>query len=116
MAGTQLTELFYSGDWFKEVDWVPVVSVDLGESYEWDEFHAWYSPSARRYFWASGAGCSCNDFSDGIGGESDFENGDRPALMAAIGRYFDEQYRNHPSERVRALSDANGFNPKEVGK
>lgn len=114
MSGTNIRDVFYSDrDWLDGLDWVPVVSVDLGGGYDWDEFHAWYSPTERRYFWGSGSGCSCNSFDDDFYNLSDFEDGDRPALMAAIGRYFDEQYLNHPQERVRALAEANAFNPQE---
>lgn len=115
MSGTEIKDLFYGNrEWLDGLDWVPVTSVDLGGGYDWDEFHAWYSPSARRYFWGSGSGCSCNSFSDDFYNVSDFEDGDRPALMAAVGRYFDGQYLNRPMERVTALSDVNGFDPRNV--
>ena len=63
-------------------DWVEVA--DLGEGgYEWTEFKAFYSPSARRYFWHGGSGCSCNSWRDDLNSADDFENGDKAVLLRA---------------------------------
>ena len=63
-------------------DWVEVS--DLGEGgYEWTEFKAFYSPSARRYFWHGDSGCSCNSWRDDLDSAADFENGDKAALLRA---------------------------------
>ncbi|AXA97611.1 hypothetical protein [Microbacterium sp. PM5] len=98
-----------------DLDFVPVVDVDLGESYEWDEFHAWYSPSRRAYFWASGAGCSCNSFADDLRSLDDFENGRaRADVMAALNRYFDGQYYDRSQQRADALYTVNAFRPTEA--
>lgn len=104
----ELSDIFYY-EWHEGLDWVPVVSVDIGGGYDWDEFHAWYSPSARKYFWGSGSGCSCNSFSQEFYGPEDFSNGNRDALKSALGLYFDETYLNHNEERVRALSAVRDF-------
>lgn len=101
------------GTWWRELDWVPVVSVDLGGGYDWNELHAWYSPSQRVYYWGSGSGCSCNSWREYFSSVADFENGQtRADLMAGIGRYFDDQYRDYPTDRVAALAEANAFSPK----
>jgi hypothetical protein len=63
-------------------DWVTVA--DLGEGgYEWAIFRAFYSPSARRYFWHGDAGCSCNDWNEDLSTSADFENGDKNAMLRA---------------------------------
>lgn len=98
-------------------DWVSVVSIDEGGGYDWAEFHSWYSPVARRYFWGSGAGCSCNYFAEGFSGFGDFASGDRPALMAAIREFADDHgYRIRPTELVDALMAANAFDPRKVAR
>lgn len=110
MSAKQLTDVVYDFEGLYDLDFIPVVSVDLGISYEWDEFHAWFSPSRQMYFWGSGSGCSCNSFADGFRSIQDFENGrERSDVMAALNRYFDAQYENHPQERVAALYDVNSF-------
>lgn len=96
------------------MDLVPVTSVNLGGGYDWDEFHAWYSPSRRVYYWASDSGCSCNSFGDGLDSIDDFENGrSRADVMAGANRYFDDQDTNPAQERVRVLHEINSFNEKE---
>lgn len=63
-------------------DWVEVA--DLGEGgYSWTEFKAFYSPSARRYFWHGDSGCSCNGWSDDLSTVADFGDGDLAALLRA---------------------------------
>lgn len=71
-------------------DWVHVASIDEGGGYDWTEFHAFWSPTDRRYFWAGDAGCSCNAWGDGIHGAGDFENGDRSALTRAIRAFVND--------------------------
>lgn len=110
-----LDDLYIRFDGFDALDFVPVVDVDLGEAYEWDEFHAWYSPSRRAFFWASGSGCSCNSFGDELTSLDDFENGQsRADVMAAVNRYFDGQYMDRPQERVAALHTINAFRANDV--
>lgn len=115
MPGTDIASLFEYGRLDTEgLDFVPVVSVDLGESYEWDEFYAWYSPSRRAYFWISGSGCSCNSIHDDVGSLDDFENGRaRSDVMAALNAYFDSRYRVSNSDRAAALYEVNSFRPSE---
>ena len=65
-------------------DWVEVATLEDGRmDYEWAEFRAFYSPSARRYFWHGDSGCSCNSWGDEVQGVEDFENGDRASLLRA---------------------------------
>lgn len=100
MSGTALENVLwddYSTDapWFKNVDWIPVTSIDLGGGYEWEEFHAWYSPSARLYYYGSGSGCSCNSFADDYHQLEDFESTPRKEeLRAAALRFIDRSYRS----------------------
>ena len=65
-------------------DWVEVA--ELGDEmggYDWTEFKAFYSPSARRYFWHGGSGCSCNSWGEDVHRAGDFEDGDRASLLRA---------------------------------
>lgn len=116
MSGTDIKDVF-DWRWAPEqlesvADWVPVVTMDDGGGYDWRTFHGWYSPTARRYFWGSGAGCSCNDFTEDFRSVGDFENGDRPALMAALRRFAEESYGFRPTALVDALTATNAFNPR----
>lgn len=112
MSGTPVEHVLseYSFKGLDALDFVPVASVSFGGGYDWDEFHAWYSPSRRMFFWASGSGCSCNSIGDDICSVDDLENGrDRRDVMAAIGRYFDDRYGDKPGDRVEALGEINAF-------
>jgi len=119
MAGTELSDLLehtYGLEELKNSDLVPVVSVNLGSGYDWEEFHAFFSPSRRRFFWASGAGCSCNSWHDGLRTLDDFENGvSRADVMAAMNRFFDEseEYRSSRVDRIAKLAEVNSFNVRE---
>ena len=117
MTKTALDDMVYgmSDDFRRDIaDWVPVVTMDDGGGYDWTTFHAFYSPAERRYFWAGGAGCSCNYWGEDISSVGDFENGDRPALMAALRRFAEEHdYTFRATDLVDALTEANAFNPKE---
>lgn len=64
-------------------DWVEVALLGDGGGWDWTDFNAFYSPSARRYFWHGDSGCSCNSWGDSLGDADSFENGDRAALLRA---------------------------------
>ena len=66
------------------------------------------SPTARQYFWPGGAGCSCNDWAEGLYTPADFESGDRAALTRSI-RSFAEQYRYVKDEALDAVSEVARF-------
>ncbi|UOE45916.1 DUF7574 domain-containing protein [Agromyces larvae] len=53
-------------------DFQRVADFDDGGGYDWTTWVAWYSPSRRRYFIASGSGCSCNSLSQDIYTIEDF--------------------------------------------
>lgn len=115
MAGTELSNLLYNKDSLVGDDLVPVTGVDLGSGgYEWDELHAFYSPSRRRFFWYSDSGCSCNSWGDELRTIDDFENGTKADLMAAINRYCDDGYGVTGTKRVDALYEANAFNTRKL--
>lgn len=64
-------------------DWIAVATDIESEGYEWSAISFFYSPSARRYFWFSDGGCSCNWHMDGPMTIGDFEDGDRAAAIKA---------------------------------
>ena len=64
-------------------DWQHVVSLVGGGGYDWTELHAFYSPSARRFFWHGATGCSCTYWGSGLT-VGDFEDGDRDALLRSL--------------------------------
>ena len=72
-------------------NWVHVVSIDSSGGYDWTTLHAFWSPTSRRFFWASGSGCSCNSWGEDLRTEGDFENGDKLGLQRSI-RQFAEEY------------------------
>jgi hypothetical protein len=88
-----------------------VVVAELGEGgYEWCQFNAFYSPSARRYFWHGDRGCSCNSWSDDLSSASDFEDGDRGALMRAWESFAKEnEYSIHATDYLDGVSEINKF-------
>lgn len=64
-------------------DFRVVIEATAYESYEWAEFRAWYSPSARQFFWSGQSGCSCNMYEtpstiDGM------ENGSKQDMISAF--------------------------------
>lgn len=92
-------------------DWVSAAELDDGAGgYEWTEFKAFYSPSARRYFWHGDSGCSCNGWGDGVGSASSFEDGDRAALLRAWEAFAKEhQYSIHVNEYLSGVSEIRNF-------
>lgn len=64
-------------------NWQHVATIDVG-SYEWATFHAFYSPTSRRYFWLDDAGCSCSSWGDYVRSEADFHNGTKTDLIRAV--------------------------------
>lgn len=75
-------------------DWVSVTGAG-DYDWEWRGVRVWYSPSARRYFWYTDSGCSCNTYGDSMRSASDFRDGDRAAVLYAVEGYGD-------SERAKA--------------
>jgi len=119
MEGMKLADVLwdYSDDpWFNHVDWEPVVSIDLGESYSWEEFHAWYSPSKRVFYYGSGSGCSCNSFRDDYRRAEDFEvTPRREELKTAAIAFVDQSYRparDVATLRNEAIATINSYSPE----
>ena len=84
--------LYHHSNELANVDWVPVASHESGGGYDWIDFHAFWSPSARRYFWDGDAGCSCNSWGDNLYRLSDFRVGNKAALQRAFREFADEHY------------------------
>lgn len=61
-------------------DWLEVAKLGDQGGYSWSDFNAYYSPSARRYFWHGDSGCSCNGWGDELGSSEDLQNGGRADL------------------------------------
>lgn len=55
-------------------DWKEIFE-DGEYGYDWSLFRVW--KKGRVYYWMSDAGCSCNDFGDGVTSESEFCSGTR---------------------------------------
>lgn len=91
-------------------DWVHVVTLDDGGGWDWAILGAYYSPSARRYFWSGSCGCSCHDWSEDLNSPEDFENGSRDDLCRAITSFADEfQFRFSASDAIDAISTVKTF-------
>ena len=97
-------------------DFVDVVDVDFGGGYEWDEFHAWYSPSKRRYFWAEGSGCSCNYFGEDLYKLDDFSSGSKSDLESGLRSYLDEAYSARPADVLDAVAKVKTFRASKAVK
>lgn len=103
-------------DWAEGLDFVEVVDVDFGGGWEWDEFHAWYSPSKRRYFWSYGAGCSCNSWGDELYKIDDLSNGSKADLERALRSYLDDAYNVRASDVLDAVRQVKTFRPSKATK
>ena len=68
-------------------DWIAVATASESEGYDWRAISFYYSPSARRYFWYSDSGCSCNWHMDYEVSLADFEDGDKHAAIKAAIRW-----------------------------
>jgi hypothetical protein len=84
--------------------WQPVVAVNLGGGYDWDDLYSFYDPEAKRFKWVSGSGCSCNSISDEVYGPEDFEDGDKEALKRAVRSHYEGAYNANPGDLVDDLA------------
>ena len=73
-------------------DWELVAAEDSIGGYEWDTFAVFWSPIARRYFWGSASGCSCNSYSGDFENSTDFQDGDREAALRAVESWREGEY------------------------
>lgn len=70
--------------------------VSLGwEENDWTLFEAFYSPSARRYFWYQDNGCSCNTPYDDVSSSADFQNGDYARLVKTVKNLVSDGFVNN---------------------
>lgn len=91
-------------------DWIEVALLGTQGGYDWCDFNAFYSPSARRYFWHGGSGCSCNSWSEDLANAGDFENGDRAALLRAWEAFAKEySYSIHVTEYTHGVTTIKNF-------
>jgi hypothetical protein len=91
-------------------DWVEVAKLGDQGGYDWSDFNAFYSPSARRYFWRGDSGCSCNSWIDDIHDAASLENGDRDALLRAWDTFAKEHEYSIPlSVYLPGVSEIRNF-------
>ena len=95
-------------------DWVHVLTLDGSDTVEWSTLHAFYSSSARRYFWHGAVGCSCNCWSEELDSLADFENGEKTDLERALRRFGDTEYGISAEDMLDALADLRRFKPAAV--
>ncbi|WIC90181.1 hypothetical protein SEA_VROOMVROOM_31 [Arthrobacter phage VroomVroom] len=62
---------------------VEVAHLSAG-GYEWSAIGVYYKPSARRFYWLTDSGCSCNWYGDGDYELGDLQDGDRQAAIQAL--------------------------------
>ena len=82
-------------------DWYLVAETDAG-GYSWTTWRAYYSPSARRYFWHGDSGCSCSGWADNLHTSSRFESGSREDAARGLHR-FAEVYGGYGLSPAHAL-------------
>ena len=118
MDERELGEQVKLSSWAEEIkgteDWVNVYSGDFGESYDWDEIHVFYSPSARRYFIAKGNGCSCNSIDDEYNYVGDFQDGNKQWAIDTVGDYVGDTYRGGGLAAQAAAAEVRNFKPSKV--
>ena len=86
-------------------DFRTVIEATAYESYEWAEFHAWYSPSARQFFWSGQSGCSRNMF-EVPHTIDDMENGSKQDMINALRSFMQERDYYYSLEKALAYLDA----------
>ena len=83
-------------------DWVEVAH-ELDSCFDWSAITVWWSPSARKYFWYSDAGCSCNDHMDYVDSIGEFSVGDKGDVLRETKDWSDsfrDEIRNHKGLRL----------------
>lgn len=96
-------------------DWENVISYQSTSGYSWSEFRAYYSPSARKFFWKNRQGCSCNSWVTGIKSVSDMCVGDSHQLLAEIKSLIDpikitnEEEEAYDEFYLSGLNNYNGY-------
>lgn len=83
-------------------DWEAVAHESDG-GWEWSAISVFWSPSARKYFWYSDSGCSCNWHMDGPMTLGEFEVGDKADALRAAEHWSDsfrDEIRNHKGLRL----------------
>lgn len=94
-----------SKPWPEPEGWIEVGRLGgYGGGYEWTDFNAFYSPSARRFFWHGDSGCSCNSWSDDLRSASDFENDSQADLARAWEEFAKEQYTITTADYIDGVS------------
>lgn len=87
-----------------------VTSLDDGGGYDWTTWAAWYSPSKRQYFVASGSGCSCNDLSTDVRRLEDFEtNSSKEELKRSLRAFCDDNFYDDKPNLMDEISAINSF-------
>jgi len=90
--------------------WVEAAKLGDQGGYEWCDFNAFYSPSARRYFWHGDSGCSCNSWGEDLTGPADFQDGDRAALLRAWETFAKEhEYSIRTTDYLAGVVTINNF-------
>lgn len=92
-------------------DWVTVANEGEG-GWDWCIFNAFYSPSARRFFWHGDSGCSCNSWDDDLKTSADFQDGDRDALLRAWEVFAKDSYAFSIEDYQRGVSRIRTFEVK----
>lgn len=89
-----------------------VASFSDGGGYDWTDWVAWYSRAERRFFIASGSGCSCNSLADDYWTLGDFEAvATKAAAVASLQSFVDDRFEYRSiSERPRLDSEIAAIN------
>lgn len=96
-------------------DWVEVATLGDQGGYDWTDFNAFYSPSARRYFWHGESGCSCNSWGDDLSSASDFQNGERDALLRSWETFAKvNEYSISVTEYQHGVGEIRNFKPSAL--
>lgn len=94
---------------FDGYELIPVAKVDLSCGYDWDEMEIYYIESARRFFWLSGQGCSCDWLWDDFPVLGSLQNGFREDAVNAIRSYMSEKSEYEQNQGIEAIGDVMRF-------
>ena len=91
--------------------WYFVTEAGNGGGYDWTTWRAYYSPSARRYFWHGDIGCSCSTWTDDLDSSDDFGNGSRADALNALREFAKEheEYGISPADALDSTADIRTF-------
>lgn len=100
------------GNIAKDNNLIWVDSLSLGDGYSWCDIDVYFSKEKNRYFWISGAGCSCTSLWDDVSSLSDMYDGNKESAVRAV-RSFASEYSSFVyGDIIDVITTINNFTAK----